>query len=620
LLKKIQNTFDAEEQQLFVASFYCYLKYDSKKDFIINFEDVWKWCGFTRQNNAKRILESSFTRDIDYKVKSFAPIGAKINDPENKGENFAAPIGAAKTDPENKGETAAAAIAAAGIDLTNHSEFDKKDTFEIRRSGKNKETRGGHNKETILLTVNCFKKFCMKADTKKADQIHDYYIKLEELLQETLQEQSDELQLQLQKKEIETKEHQKQLEQKSNQLREEQKNNNKLKTILSYTQGRYSHYHKFEEKQAVYIVQDTNNTLFGSRYKIGKTDDMNERLASYRTSMPAVKVKLLFYTEHADLFERVLKRKYADNFEFNSHEWVFEDLAVLIQSFYDLDKMCNFKSIPEKELWRYNLEDPPLNPDVIEVQKTTKQPFPVSKTKSKTKPVVTASPNASVEILTIPNTTNIPVNIPHYNDVKEDDYIVGLLPTRKLRCDYVKLEKDAPAGTRFCNYWCQKYVNLTEFKKISVSYSQHCKHCENLMMIAKYKLDNGELTSKEIRDNPALLNLKEGERYCHMCNKCLPMADFTRKDRSRATKMAARRECRKCHNKQARRRHDLFDEKIEFEADVLDNLEGKELDDKLASYTKSDLHKFMTYFSIGRKFNDRKHDCINKLKLFLIPA
>ena len=36
-----------------------------------------------------------------------------------------------------------------------------------------------------MLTINTFKKFCLKAETKKADEIHDYFIKLEELLQET---------------------------------------------------------------------------------------------------------------------------------------------------------------------------------------------------------------------------------------------------------------------------------------------------------------------------------------------------------------------------------------------------------------------------------------------------
>lgn len=40
----------------------------------------------------------------------------------------------------------------------------------------------------------------MKAETKKADEIHDYYIILEELLQETLNEESDELRNQLEEK------------------------------------------------------------------------------------------------------------------------------------------------------------------------------------------------------------------------------------------------------------------------------------------------------------------------------------------------------------------------------------------------------------------------------------
>ena len=26
------------------------------------------------------------------------------------------------------------------------------------------------------MTINCFKKFCLKAGTKKAEEIHEYYI------------------------------------------------------------------------------------------------------------------------------------------------------------------------------------------------------------------------------------------------------------------------------------------------------------------------------------------------------------------------------------------------------------------------------------------------------------
>lgn len=54
-----------------------------------------------------------------------------------------------------------------------------------------------------MLTIRTFKLFCLKAGTKKAEQIHEYYIKLEETLQEIVQEESDELKLQLETKDNE---------------------------------------------------------------------------------------------------------------------------------------------------------------------------------------------------------------------------------------------------------------------------------------------------------------------------------------------------------------------------------------------------------------------------------
>ena len=69
LVNKIKENFTNNEQQLFLASFYCYLNYESKKDFVIDFDNVWKWCGFTRKSDGKRLLEKYFIIDIDYQVK-----------------------------------------------------------------------------------------------------------------------------------------------------------------------------------------------------------------------------------------------------------------------------------------------------------------------------------------------------------------------------------------------------------------------------------------------------------------------------------------------------------------------------------------------------------------------
>ena len=64
------------------------------------------------------------------------------------------------------------------------------------------EQHGGLNKEHIMLNIKTFKKMCMKANTKKADEIHDYFIKLENILHEVMNEESNELRKQLQTKEL----------------------------------------------------------------------------------------------------------------------------------------------------------------------------------------------------------------------------------------------------------------------------------------------------------------------------------------------------------------------------------------------------------------------------------
>jgi hypothetical protein len=140
LLTKIQEGFSNFEQQLFVSSFYCYLNYNSKTDFVVDLDNIWKWLGFSVKIKAKTLLEKYFTVNIDYK-------------------NLL--CDSAKQDSEEE---------------TKH---------------------GGHNKETIMLTVKTFKLFCLKAGTKKADEIHEYYLKMEEIIQDTINEESNELKMQL---------------------------------------------------------------------------------------------------------------------------------------------------------------------------------------------------------------------------------------------------------------------------------------------------------------------------------------------------------------------------------------------------------------------------------------
>ena len=44
-----------------------------------------------------------------------------------------------------------------------------------------------------VMTVKTFKKMCMKANTSKSNEIHDYFIKLEEIIYELIDEETSEL-------------------------------------------------------------------------------------------------------------------------------------------------------------------------------------------------------------------------------------------------------------------------------------------------------------------------------------------------------------------------------------------------------------------------------------------
>jgi len=67
LIEKVKNNFTSYEQQLFLSSFYCFLKYDNKIDFVIDLDNIWKWLGFSQKVRAKELLEKFFTINKDYK-------------------------------------------------------------------------------------------------------------------------------------------------------------------------------------------------------------------------------------------------------------------------------------------------------------------------------------------------------------------------------------------------------------------------------------------------------------------------------------------------------------------------------------------------------------------------
>ena len=142
IVDKLNKTFDEQEQHWYVANLYMYMNYHPTNDYPINLEDVFKMIGFANKENAKRTLKNNFIENDDYVTLLVPRDEQKLND----------------------------------------------------------ETRGGHNKETVMLNIDTFKNLCMIAKTEKGKEIRKYYVKLENIYNEIIKEEIQEQKILLENK------------------------------------------------------------------------------------------------------------------------------------------------------------------------------------------------------------------------------------------------------------------------------------------------------------------------------------------------------------------------------------------------------------------------------------
>jgi hypothetical protein len=273
LLTKIKTNFTSFEQQLFISSLYCYLNYHYTNDFLIDLDNIWKWLNFTNKANAKKLLEKYFIKDIDYKNLLDVNIKQDLNEKKH----------------------------------------------------------GGHNKEIYMLNIKTFKLFCIKADTKKASEIHEYFIKLEEILHEVIEEESNELKLQLENKE-------KQLKEKEEELED-------LKNLKQN-----------EDKPTIYIYNiDTRKS--DPELKIGYTMNIYKRIKPYKQVCKFGKIEFMsvIYSSNIRTVENyihLLLEKY------NIKDEIFKinvDEAIIIIS--DIIKMINIVQLNNDSERQQKLKD-----------------------------------------------------------------------------------------------------------------------------------------------------------------------------------------------------------------------------------------------------------------------
>lgn len=237
LLNKLKDNFSEDEQQMFVTSFYCYLNC-SKTDFVINLDNIWKWIGFATKQKAKILLEKQFKVDTDYQLLSIAQVKQK------------------------------------------------------------EHARGGTNKEIFMLTVKAFKYFCLKAGTSKADQIHGYYLKLEETFHEVIEEESDELKKQLENEQKKLKNKQEQLE-KQIIISVIEKEKLREKTILEQFP---------DNKQCIYYgLIDNTNDKNEKLIKFGCSNFLKNRVIKHKSTFMNFRLVNAFHVDNKTYIENSIK-------------------------------------------------------------------------------------------------------------------------------------------------------------------------------------------------------------------------------------------------------------------------------------------------------------------------
>jgi hypothetical protein len=276
LLDKLKNTFTDTQQQLFIESFYMYLNHDQEKDYVMDLDKVYSWLGFERKGKCKELLIKHFQENIDYKITT----GSSYT----KNEKLASPDGEASF---------------------------------------SEEKHGGQNKETILMNIKTFKKLSLKAGTKKADSIHDYYITMETTVQKHLVDTFQEERKQIQN------------ETKSNMLIEQ-----------------------YKDKRIVYLgmVKETSEYNI---IKYGCTKQVKDTLTRHRNTYGS-NFNYIYMTEcqkHDELERKIqthndLVSRHIKEFDGNSrHE------LLRIESTFNIDKLIMvIESLKESMEIKYSLE------------------------------------------------------------------------------------------------------------------------------------------------------------------------------------------------------------------------------------------------------------------------
>lgn len=444
---------------MFVANFYCYLNYNQKTDFVINLDRVWKWLGYERISFCKTLLIKHFQENIDYKIEKAASANAKA------GPKFS-------------------------------------------EEGKNLGG-AGLNREYITLTVNCFKKLCLKSRTEKANQIHDYYICLEEILNEILSEETEELKNKL-------------------KLKDKESNDKIHNTLIT----------NFKDKQVVYIIQIEQNVL-----KFGYTKDIETRFRDHKNEFGKdITIKIIHETIYNREFEEMIKNQFQKHIITKKYKKVQTELLQLsdsftynnfVKEFEKLKQVVNENLIPrlmneitQLKIYIAKIEQDHITDEIIKLKEENQElRLRIIELESKLDNNTNEIEKEKLEIrkheieLKYNRQTkskNIYASEHKFIDGIEHKYCMG------INCQ----EETGQDG---------KWLTLDNFGKSAQNkdgYKPICKNCRSVVEKSYYHKQNQKMSEDELKESKEKRSLKlrskieDGKKICTKCNIIKDLTEF----------------------------------------------------------------------------------------------
>jgi len=263
LIKLIKDNFTEDDIKIFELNYEIYKNYkENKNEFTIDLADIYEFIGFTQKINAKRLLIKNFIKDNDYKILLFPNEEQKL------------------------------------------------------------DHRGGHNKEKILLNIDCYKEFCLLAATQQSKKIYKYFIKMEKIIFEYMEEQLQRSSSIKHNLEEQNKIKNDIIEEKNKIFKNE---TNKMKSLMEL-QKHNAYIEAFKNRYVIYIakIRDQDNKII---IKIGSTKEIQVRAQTLTEQYKTFCIIKIFECPRNEEFEKFLHKhqnikiyKYNVGDFINSHE------------------------------------------------------------------------------------------------------------------------------------------------------------------------------------------------------------------------------------------------------------------------------------------------------------